>query len=163
MVESIIVISVFILFFVGMVYFKSLYTQKLRVQRLARAAAVAHAMGACEGNALDRIKNDMQQSATGTGSGKQAGDAKITTPTAGDKAGAPLGKALDNQGVVGDPIAGVFIQGNAAGNSRQNAWSAPKGFAAKVGSNAYMSCGDDQHDGNPAGFLDFVKGEFKGF
>jgi hypothetical protein len=161
MVESIVVISVFILFFVGMVYFRSLYTQKLRVQRLARAAAVAHAMGACNGNPLDRIKNDMQASASGSGAGRTAGDAPIKTPTSSDpKASGPLGQALGNQGVVGDPIAGVLIQAGAAGTRRDNAWSPPRGFSAKVGSYAYMSCGEDQHDGNAGGMLDYIKGVF---
>ena len=50
MVEAIVVISVFILFFVGMVYFESLYHEQLRALQLARAAAVAYAMDACPDN-----------------------------------------------------------------------------------------------------------------
>lgn len=47
MVESLVVISVMILFFLGMVFFHSMYGQKLRAMTLARSATVAHAMNAC--------------------------------------------------------------------------------------------------------------------
>jgi len=68
MVEAICVISVFILFFLGMVYFESLYRKSLRVYQLARAAAVADAMGGClNPDPLAAIQQDLQGS-SGTNS-----------------------------------------------------------------------------------------------
>ena len=59
MVESLVVISIMILFFLGMVYFSALYQQKLRVMALARAATVAYGMNGCTGNELGYIQNEM--------------------------------------------------------------------------------------------------------
>jgi hypothetical protein len=50
MVEAIIVISVMIVFYGGMVYFESLYHSQIVVQSQARSAAVANAMDACQGS-----------------------------------------------------------------------------------------------------------------
>jgi hypothetical protein len=50
MVEAIVVISVMIVFYGGMVYFESIYHNQIVVQSQARSAAVANAMGACQGS-----------------------------------------------------------------------------------------------------------------
>ncbi len=167
-VESLIVISTFILFFMGMVYFRSLYKQKIHVEQLSRAAAVSFAMGACHGNALDSVKQDMMPSGQATpNSGQQQGSADLSgiTPTKtnppvggqnGQGKGNAVGNMMNNQGVIGDPISGVTIQAQASSTS-----GGPKtGFHGQAQSSSYMSCGEDQHAGDPAGFLDYIKGEF---
>lgn len=59
LVEAVTVISFFIVCFLGIIYFKDLYTAKLHAQRLARASAIAHAMGACRGSATAGIEDDL--------------------------------------------------------------------------------------------------------
>jgi hypothetical protein len=56
MVEALVVISIMILFFLGMVYFDALYAQKLRVMSLARSATVAYAINGCQGDPLGYIE-----------------------------------------------------------------------------------------------------------
>jgi hypothetical protein len=176
MVESVIVISTFILFFMGMVFFRSLYEQKLRVMRISRAASVAYAMGACQGDALASVKQDLAGTVDNN-SGKQQGSADMSkmtpTPNSGGQNGnggsQSAGKMLSGQGVVGDPIAGVSVQGNASASTMgyKHVAGSPVEvptktgfFAQNVHSDSYMSCGEDQHKGDPGGFLDYVKGEF---
>lgn len=164
MVEAIVVISVFILFFVGMVYFQSLYQKKLRVQELARAAAVAYAMGACSGgNPLAAVQQDLG-GARDRGSGNQSGGAgQVNTQnqaTIGNQGNAPVGNALANQGLIGDPMAAIGIQAKAAGTTKNGPTSPRTGFRAKVASNSYVSCGDVQKDGDVRGVLGFVESAF---
>ena len=47
MIEAILVISVMIMFYGGMVFFENLYDQQIFVQNQMRAAALALAMGSC--------------------------------------------------------------------------------------------------------------------
>src|SRR5687768_8991176 len=58
-VEAIAVVSFFIIAFLGIVYFRDLYLEKLRVQRMARAAAMMYAMGACASDPNAAIAADL--------------------------------------------------------------------------------------------------------
>ena len=168
MVEAVFMISIFILFFLGMVYFRSMYQQKLRVQRLARAAAVSYALAACNGNPLASIQADLGN-ASDNNSGQQQGNANLggMTPNPsgvgsnGGGSASPVASAMGNEGVVGDPIAGINVQAPAAGTSTGQ-FGQQIGFKANVGSSAYMSCGENQEDGNVGGSLQYIKGEISG-
>src|SRR5437763_62212 len=59
MVEAIVIISVFILFLLGTVYFKNLYQQKLHVLRLGRASTLAYSMAACGIPPTQPIQKDL--------------------------------------------------------------------------------------------------------
>jgi Tfp pilus assembly protein PilX len=58
LVEALILVSTLVLCFMGLVYFRDLYLDQLRVLRLARASAIAHSLAACTANSpelwLDR-------------------------------------------------------------------------------------------------------------
>jgi hypothetical protein len=168
MVESIVMISMFILFFMGMVYFRSMYQQKLRVQRLARAAAVSYALAACNGDPMASIQADLG-SASNNNSGQQQGTANLggmnPNPSGvGSNAGSsnsPTASALSGQGMAGDPIAGINVQAPAAGTTKSR-FGTTVGLRSTVSSNAYMSCGENQQDGNVGGALQYIKGEISG-
>ncbi len=164
MIEAVVVISIFILFFLGMTYFRSMYQNKLHVQRLARAAAVAYALDACQGDPLGAIKADLG-TATDNGSGQQQGGANTSGMTSQSTPvgnGDPSAKALGDEGVVGDPIAGINVQAPASGTSKPSPWASEIGFRATVSSNAYMSCGEKQEDGDVGGAFKYIKGLITG-
>jgi hypothetical protein len=50
LVESLILASTLVVGLLALIYFRDLYITQLRVQRLARASAVAHSMAACMAN-----------------------------------------------------------------------------------------------------------------
>ena len=164
MVESIFVISVFILFFIGMVYFRSMYEQKLRVMRLARAAAVGYALGGCNGNPLQSVTADLG-SASDNGSQNQLNPGGPTAdagadPTIGQNGGNPVGSALAAQGMVGDPITVINMQAPAAGTAQASPATTSMGFKANVSTLSYMSCGEAHQKGDLAGAWTYAKGLF---
>jgi hypothetical protein len=157
MVEAICVISIFILFFLGMVYFRSLYQQKLRISRLARTAAVGYALNGCQGDPLAMVSSDLGSASNGGGSGQQAGSAAGpssapgSNPSVGQNTGNPVGSALSSQGMVGDPIAVINMQAPAGATTQPTPWAAKVGFSATLTQNSYMSCGDVPQAGTAAG------------
>jgi Tfp pilus assembly protein PilX len=50
LVEALILVSTLVLCFMGLIYFRDLYLDQLRVLRLARASAIAHSLAACTAN-----------------------------------------------------------------------------------------------------------------
>jgi hypothetical protein len=166
MVEAVCVISVFILFFVGMVYFESLYHEQLHVQQLARAGAVAYAMDACnDTNSLQTVQQDLgtangQNGTPVTGTPATVSVAKPNKPI-GNQGSDPLGSALGSKGFFGDKVTDITINGKAAGTSKNGPFAERTGFRSDVASNSYMSCGDKQEAGGAGAFIDMVKGVFK--
>jgi hypothetical protein len=165
MVEAIFVISVFILFFLGMVYFYSLYHEHLRVQQLARAGAVAYAMDACQdSNPLQAIEQDLGASngqRNTTNNPATAGAVGQPNPPIGDKGGAdPVAGSMQSSGFVGVQIAGITMNGKAAGTTTYGLLSPRVGFRSDVISTSYIVCGDPQKDGDAAGAWDYVKDLF---
>ncbi|MGA7124201.1 MAG: hypothetical protein WBY94_29130 [Polyangiaceae bacterium] len=164
MVEAIVVISVFILFFVGMVYFESLYHEQLRALQLARAAAVAYAMDACPDNTdpLRTVEKDLHGA---SGSGSPQPTTSATVPVSANRpvgqGGDALGGAMQKSGFAGDKVTHVTVQGKAAGTTQgPGALSQRWGFRQNVVSNSYMSCGDPQRDGDPGGLWYLVTRSF---
>ncbi len=158
MIEAVFVISIFILFFVGMLYFESLYHTKIRVQGLARAAAVAYAMDACkDANPLQTVQQDLHAS-TGHGDSpppSSTATVPVGTPNkpVGNNGGDPLGSAMKSQGLAGDPTTDIGVNGTASGTTGKPG----SGFHASVSSDSYLSCGDAQGDGSAGSAWSFVK------
>jgi hypothetical protein len=168
MVEAICVISVFILFFLGMAYFRSMYQQKLRITRLARAAAVGYALGGCQGDPLALVQSDLgsasnggqsgQSQGTGQGPAGQAGSS--ANPSVGQNTGTPISSALGSSGMTGDPIAVINLQGPSSASTQSSPWAGKIGFSATVSTNTYMSCGDVAQAGTAAGAWNYAKSLF---
>ncbi len=166
MVEAICVMSVFVIFFVGIAYFRMLYQEKLRVQRLARAAAVAYAMDACpDGQALSSIQPDLGRAADNqSGSAAQPSTSGMQPDTkVGNGGGDPVGSAMGSEGFALDKIAGISLKAVASNNMQtvSSADPARRGwFVHTVYSNSFMSCGDVQKDGDINGAIGYVQHAF---
>jgi len=164
MVEAIVVISIFILFFLGMVYFESLYHEQLRVQQLARAGAFAYAMKACPDgeDATLAVQADLHNASGG--SSPQTGNANVPVQSkkqVGNQGSDPLGGAMKMGGFALDKITDVKITGKAAGTTQSGGLFSPRwGFRRDVVSDSYLSCGDPQKDGNAGGLFSLVKSAF---
>jgi hypothetical protein len=164
MVEAVFMISIFIMFFIGQVYFRSLYENKLHVQRLGRAAAIAYAMNACRGDdALAPVRPDLGSAQpngqAGSSQGNSSGIQEQPSGSVGTGGGNPVGGAMSNGGFVGDPIAVFNMQAAAAGTAQQG-W-ATIGYKATVHTTASVSCGDQQRKGDPADAVQFIISEFQ--
>jgi hypothetical protein len=161
MLEAIIVISVFILFFVGMIYFRKLYQEQLTVMRLSRAAAVGYAMNGCNGSPTENISKDLTGSTivvetTGTPSGTtHVGSTGSTNPKVGKSSGNPVGGALGGTGLDGDKIATDTLSTTAAAGSPESAL-----FKATVKSTSFMTCGEPHKAGDASDMLSYVKDLF---
>jgi len=110
LVEAVAVISVFVLFFGGIVYFGKLYVEHLTVARLARATAMAHAVGACKGDPAARL---------GAGAGTRRMDGKTasgidfgTVPGGADKGSAALERLRSDRGDRALPTTTITLQGD---------------------------------------------------
>lgn len=141
LVESIVVISFFTLCFLGVLYFRELYLRKMGVQRLARASAMAHAMGACEGDAATGLDKDLGTAPVGKGG--EPG----TTPgfdTKGDDT-AQRGLAGLERASTGSPfnkITKISLASKAAASTRPGGSSKRVGFQGEVSSTSFVTCGD---------------------
>jgi hypothetical protein len=161
MLEAIIVISVFILFFVGMIYFRKLYQEQLTIMRLSRAAAVGYAMNGCNGTPTENISKDLLGTsivvdATGDPSGStHVGSTGGTNPKVGKKGGNPVGGALGGTGLDGDKIASDTLSTTASAGSPESAL-----FKATVRSTSFMTCGEPHKAGDASDMLTYVKDLF---
>ena len=171
MVEAVICVSVFILFFLGLSFFRRMYEQKFKVSQLSRAAAVAYALSGCPkgADALAQVKPDLgsakdNESGSSTGNNPGIGGNGSTDPSLpGSRSGSsqsPVGSLMGNQGVAGDPIAGISIQAGAnAGTNSGSKFSANQVFfSTTVHANSFMSCGEQRQDGDKNGNFSFSGG-----
>ncbi len=169
MVEAVVVISVFVTFFLGMVYFRSLYEQKLRVQQLGRAGVVAFAMKGCPsgGDPMASIKADLGavQDNSGSPSGGSSGDPskKVQVPSTSvgqNSKGDPVAGAVGKSGFAGDPISVFNLQAPASGTSKSSPITSV-GFNSTVHTTAAMSCGDKQEAGNVKDAIQYIGNLFQ--
>ncbi|MBX3220292.1 MAG: hypothetical protein KF795_07205 [Labilithrix sp.] len=150
LVEAIIVITFFITCFVGVVYFRELYLQKLRVQRLARSATLAHAMGACEADPRGAIERDIGprrfESKTESGIPFDAIPTIPALPNA-DKAPTALERARDTSGDSGlDRITVIRLEGDATTTTREGPDGREGGYRSTPSSTSYVVCSDRTPD-----------------
>jgi Flp pilus assembly protein TadG len=164
MIEAIFVISVFILFFLGMVYFRSMYQQKLRMTRLARAAAVGYALDGCSGsNPLAQVQADLGNATnTGQAGAQQGSGGGISSGNPQVGSGNPVQGAQSSKGTFGDPITEMQMSGPAAGTTQSSPVAPKIGFKATVATTSFMSCGQAPEAGSVSGALQYVKGLFSG-
>ncbi len=163
-VEAIVVISVFILIFVGMIFFYELYRHKLTVTRLARAAAVGFGMNGCNGSATATIAEDIpiDHVIIGPETGKPisggGGASSITgaSPPVGKGGGNPIGSAAGSKKLGQDVTQQVRIDSPefSAGSV------ATRVFKASTTSTSYMTCGEPHMAGDPGDVWDDIKDIF---
>lgn len=150
-VEAIIVVSFFTLCFLGVVYFREVYLAKMRVQRLARASAMAHAMGACDGDPKAGLEKDLPK------------DSPVQPPPENGKEGLPLEfppgenaqKAKDILGGFGrtqggtplEKVTVVTLKTSASATTKKDELSQKQGFESEVASNSFVTCMDPARGG----------------
>jgi hypothetical protein len=166
MVEAVCVIAVFILFFLGMTYFRTMYQQKLRIARLARAAAVGYALNGCQGSPLALVQQDLGSGSNGSQSGQQSGSAQgpsgapNSNPSVGQNTGNPVNSALGSAGMTGDPIAVITLTTPVSASAQSSPLAPAMGFNTTLSNNSYMSCGDVAQAGTAAGAWNYASSLF---
>lgn len=145
-VEAIIVISFFTLCFLGVVYFRELYLGKLHVQRVARASAMAHAMGACRVDPKAGLEADLPANPPKPAEQK-------TDPGHPPDFGNPTGEAKDaldsfdrsKGGAPLDEVTEITVTTSAEAITNKGKPS-QKGFRSEVGSTSSVTCTDPVSD-----------------
>jgi hypothetical protein len=129
------------------VYFRELYLAKMRVQRVARASAMAHAMGACEVDPRAGLEKDVPprfDSNTDPNPKPQTFDTKGK-----QKADEALG-GLDRSktGTPLDTITKITLTTSASAMTKPDPTGKKQGFSSDdVGSSSFVTCGDKVTDG----------------
>jgi len=159
-VEALIVISVFVLFFMAMVYFRDFYRKQIHVGRLARASAIAYSMGACEAkDPTAWVSRDLEAGTNHTANRTQAQSPKTCRDTSPEcqarqtrQQSTQVGSGEDEQdgqsivsalpGAGNDdsmlnPIGHLGLSTEARSGNRPG-----KGFRGRASSTSYVSCGD---------------------
>jgi hypothetical protein len=144
-VEAVIIITSFVLFLMGMMFFRRVYQNKLLAMRAARGATLAHAMGGCKANEPQAwLQRDKP-----AGAGTQRGENKNSQPTTAsppdDEKARQVYDSLPQTGQNGgflNPIDNVTL------SKSVNVLSKNKGFNANVGSISHASCNDEVRNGD---------------
>jgi hypothetical protein len=149
MVESLVVISIMILFFLGMLFFEGLYTQKLHVMSMARSAAVAHAMNACQGDPVGYIES--QISGTTSLSVPQPGGTidflGKSPPQVGLSGVGPVSSWLDTLNYGVEQPTQIDVSGKVSASMKSQSGPGTT-FSATPATISYALCGDKGSKGN---------------
>ncbi|HVJ92872.1 MAG TPA: hypothetical protein VM580_23890 [Labilithrix sp.] len=145
-VEALIVISVFVTFLLGIVYFRELYLTKMTGQRLARAGSLAHAMAACKSDVNATLKADLPKEQTlrqtSAKDGPRPTDPQL--PSSSESGGNMMGKVAERRGgTILNEVGSVAISGSASATSKPGMFQAETGYRGTVVSASYVSCGDE--------------------
>jgi len=165
-VEAIFVISILTLGLMGLAFFRKLYVNELNVQRLARAAALAHAMSGCdEQETEDWIAKDLanftaltptQESQTALGNEPGAIPSDAGGMLADNGVTTQNGEGIVNRITIAD------LSGNAAVSSAPDATGRSTNFQADLRSISYVSCGDEVEKRQYSGVLDMLESQLRG-
>jgi hypothetical protein len=147
-VEAIIVVSTFILLFLGMVFFRDMYLKSLRVSRMARATVIAYSMKGCP---TDRDPAEWAGDDLDPKAGKSAPGPTQTPVPKPNQLAIPSKRAqrvmgeLPGAGSNGspmNPIADLGFSMEAHASTRKSKLGARKGFKRKMSSISFVSCGE---------------------
>ena len=166
LVEAVIVISTLTLGLMGLSFFRKLYVNELRVQRLARAAALAHAMSGCDEQETEHwIARDLSNFAA-------VAPTQETQPALGNEsAGIPADASsfLDQNGVTTQNGEGIVnritiadLSGSAAISSAPDATGNSARFEADLRAISYVSCGDTVEKRQYTSVLDMLESQLRG-
>lgn len=163
-VEALIVISFFILIFIGIVYFRTFYLTQIKVMRLARASSIAYTMGACTANdPAAWASSDIK------GSTQSTGQTKSTQPTSQSTAASsnsPEAQAImselpgagNDNGMV-NPIGNVGLSEVVRAGTKTT-FGGRDWFQSTPRATSYVTCGDKVRNGSFDEVLSYVKDHF---
>jgi Flp pilus assembly protein TadG len=165
-VEAVIVISILTLGLMGLAFFRKLYVNELHVQRLARAAALAHAMSGCDDEETESwIARDLANFAA-------VAPTQESQPALGSEPGGIPGDAsgfLDQNGVTTQNGEGIVnritiadLSGAAAVSSSPDATGSSTRFEADLRAISYVSCGDTVEKRQYTSVLDMLESQLRG-
>jgi hypothetical protein len=152
MVEALIVIASFIMFDLGLVFFRELYLKKIHSGTVARADALAFSMRGCaqDGSATDRdpaswARQDLNPNTNSSNPPPSSGtQAFKQTPATSNSAATNIMGTLPGgspNGVL-NPIVDFGLSVNAASTTKTGLLSARKGFKKTVTSTSHVNCTD---------------------
>jgi hypothetical protein len=151
-----IVISALTLGLSGLAYFRDLYLRQLSAMRLARAAALAHALAGCKDNApaswLGRDLADYRASGAGADrqSARGGGSPKPLAGGDGGRAARLFGGSgsatSDGEGLL-NPITDADVSGTARLRGQRDGRTATL-FQGQARSRSSVSCGEAVRDGD---------------
>ena len=161
-----IVISTLTLGLMGLAFFRKLYVNELHVQRLARAAALAHAISGCdEQDTEEWIARDLANFAA-------VAPTEETQPALGTEPGgipADASGFLDQNGVTTQNGEGIVnritiadLSGSATISSAPDQTGSSTSFQADLRAISYVSCGDTVEKRQYTGILDMLESQLRG-
>jgi hypothetical protein len=171
-VEAVIIVTTMTLFFMAIIFFRSVYVKKVRTQSLARASAIAYSMGGCEnndptawagrdlgGNAASSRTDEEQipkQNPEGyTPEPKPTGDGTEKAEGIMDKL-----PQTGNDDSILNPVARIGLADEASVTTRDGALGPRRGFTHAVTARSHVSCGDVVRDGDFDEIVDVVTSMF---
>lgn len=155
-VEALVVISALSLGLAALLYFRDLYLRQLSAARLARGAALAHALAACESNApaewlgrdladyrslSPRQERQLVRGGTSRGGGVRGDGGRAARLLAGSGSATSDGEGLLN------PITDADVSGRAVLRG-QGATRGGVLFQGQARSRSFVSCGEEVRDGD---------------
>jgi hypothetical protein len=168
-VESLIVVSTFILLFLGMVFFRDLYSKSFKPARLARATVIAYSMAGCP-------SGKDPGTWAGTDLSPKAGTyAPALTQTPVSAPNQPAIPSKRAQKVMGEipgagsngstinPIADLGFTLKAGATTTSGKLGARKGFVKAVGATSFVSCGEAVRDDDFKGIVGYALSKFNLF
>jgi hypothetical protein len=164
-VEAVMVVSVMILLFLGLTFFRMLYVNSLITSRLARAGGIAYAMSGCK-DILPKtwIAKDAKKYAILPPNASND-TAQTNKPIATQGSNDAKGVTQNMPGMTGgnflNPIATVSDQGSvSAQTSTQRIGGMKKVFSKTLKPRSFVTCNDVVRDGSFGEVFDYVKSVF---
>jgi hypothetical protein len=144
-VEAVIIITSFVLFLMGMMFFRRVYQNKLLAMRAARGATLAHAMGGCKANEPQAWLQRDKPAGAGTQRGENKAPQTTTASPPDDAKAKQVYDSLPQAGQDGsflNPIDNVTLSKSVSVLSKN------KGFRGDVASISHASCNDEVRNGD---------------
>jgi len=140
-VEALVVCAFFVTCFIGLVFFRELYANKLHVSRLARASALNYAMSACRSTPGAGLEGDLPKKPVG---GPEQTGSKSVNASGDGKSDAILG-GLDRSksGGLFYSVAAIGVEAETRVESRSKTSTEPaRELRGTVKTTSYVACGD---------------------
>jgi hypothetical protein len=168
LVEALIVISLLILGFMGLVFFRAYYTKTLVATRLARGSILAYSMTGCGDSNHPRTwigNRDLANLAAAAPDGSERPAPSDKDPaTASDEAGSVLGRlpGLSGGGSgIMNPITMSDLSGRVRVRTSSGTFSPERTvFDQQVHARSFVSCGDPIRDGEFGDVIEYISGIF---
>ena len=165
-VEALIIISSFLLFLLGLMYFRTFYVAELGLLRTARASTIAYSMGGCtDNNPSAWARKDLAKTSNVT--------PKTTSTQQPTTQSRPVTGSAEAQGIVRDlpgtgsdssvlnPIGSVTLADKVYATITSQQTRRRSSFSQDVDVSSHVTCGDKVRDGDFGEIVGVVTRQFK--